>query len=99
MAAPRRGASRRTATPFTSRVTRIAHKLGEEGFGVARYACFLTRSLAAIALAFVLSAGAAAKGTRYVFVSNEKTNNIAVLDPNQDYKIINWIPTSHRLET
>jgi PQQ-dependent catabolism-associated beta-propeller protein len=31
-----------------------------------------------------------------VFVSHEKTNNVAVIDPKQDYKIIKWIQTSHR---
>jgi len=57
---------------------------------------------AKIALAFlflywlVQSATAKAEGTGYVFVSHEKTNNIAVLDPKQDHKIIKWIPTSHR---
>ena len=47
----------------------------------------------------VLLAGAnaaSAKGTGYVFVSHEKTNNIAVIDPKQDYKVIAWIDTSHR---
>ena len=44
----------------------------------------------------VMSVQANAKGTGYVFVSNEKTNNIAVLDPKQDYRVINWIETSHR---
>ena len=58
-------------------------------------ALFLTRSLPALALGLVLSAGAIAKDTGYVFVSNEKTNNITVIDPKQDYKIIQWIPTSH----
>ena len=43
-----------------------------------------------------LSTDAGAKGTGYVFVSHEKTNNIAVIDPRQDYKIIKWIPTSRR---
>jgi PQQ-dependent catabolism-associated beta-propeller protein len=44
----------------------------------------------------VLAVSANAKGTGYVFVSNEKTNNIAVIDPRQDYGIIKWIDTSHR---
>ena len=56
----------------------------------------MTRRLLALVLALVLSAGAEAKNTGYVFVSNEKTNNIAVIDPKQDYKIARWIPTSHR---
>lgn len=43
-----------------------------------------------------LSVAAHAKGTGYVFVSHERTNNIAVIDPKQDYKIIKWIDTSQR---
>ena len=50
----------------------------------------------ALVLAVVLAAEARAKDTGYVFVSDEKTNNVAVIDPKQDYKIIKWIPTSHR---
>ena len=56
----------------------------------------MTRSLSALVLALVLSVEAKAKDTGYVFVSNEKTNNIAAIDPKQDYKIIRWISTSHR---
>jgi len=52
--------------------------------------------LSALVLTLVLAASAGAKDTGYVFVSHEKTNNIAVIDPKQDYKIIQWIPTSHR---
>jgi DNA-binding beta-propeller fold protein YncE len=48
----------------------------------------------ALVLTLVLAASAA-KDTGYVFVSHEKTNNIAVIDPKQDYKIIQWIPTCH----
>ena len=59
-------------------------------------ACFMTRSLSLLVLGLLLSAEAKAKDTGYVFVSNEKTNNIAVIDPKQDYKIIRWILTSHR---
>jgi PQQ-dependent catabolism-associated beta-propeller protein len=47
-------------------------------------------------LCLALSRGASANGTGYVFVSHEKTNNIAVIDPKQDYKLIKWIPTSRR---
>jgi PQQ-dependent catabolism-associated beta-propeller protein len=47
-------------------------------------------------LCLALSGGASANGTGYVFVSHEKTNNIAVIDPKQDYKLIKWIPTSRR---
>ena len=50
----------------------------------------------ALVLTLVVAASARAKDTGYVFVSHEKTNNIAVIDPKQDYKIIQWIPTSHR---
>jgi DNA-binding beta-propeller fold protein YncE len=50
----------------------------------------------ALVLGLVLSAEARAKDTGYVFVSHEKTNNIAVIDPKQDYKVIKWIPTSRR---
>ena len=57
---------------------------------------FARQSLSAVALTLVLAASAGAKGTGYVFVSHEKTNNLAVIDPRQDYKIIQWIPTSHR---
>jgi PQQ-dependent catabolism-associated beta-propeller protein len=49
-----------------------------------------------LAIGLVFSAAAEAKGTGYVFVSHEKTNNIAVIDPKQDYKIIKWIQTSRR---
>jgi len=52
--------------------------------------------LLAFVLWLVLSAAGSAKDTGYVFVSHEKTNNVAVIDPRQDYKIIQWIPTSHR---
>jgi PQQ-dependent catabolism-associated beta-propeller protein len=56
----------------------------------------LTRRLLVLIVALALSGAATAKDTGYVFVSNEKTNNLAVLDPKQDYKLIHWIPTSHR---
>ena len=55
-----------------------------------------TRGLAAGLVWLGLATGAGAKGTGYVFVSHEKTNNIAVIDPKQDFRIIKWIPTSHR---
>ncbi|MBV9776171.1 MAG: hypothetical protein JO143_03885, partial [Acetobacteraceae bacterium] len=54
------------------------------------------RSAAIIVFWLCLAVGASARGTGYVFVSHEKTNNIAVIDPKQDYRIIQWIPTSHR---
>src|SRR5690242_6094527 len=34
--------------------------------------------------------------TGYVFVSHEQTNDIAVIDPQQNYRIIRWISTSRR---
>ena len=51
---------------------------------------------AAALLLGLLPSGAFAKGTGYVFVSHEKSNNIAVIDPKQDYKIVKWIDTSRR---
>jgi PQQ-dependent catabolism-associated beta-propeller protein len=96
MAAPWGKEFSRTARIFTSGVTKIAHKLGEEAFEIALGARFLTPSLPAVVLGLVLSAAATAKDTGYVFVSHEKTNNIAAIDPKQDYKIIKWISTSHR---
>ena len=55
----------------------------------------MLRSLVPMLLVLLCSQ-AGAKGTGYVFVSNEKTNNIAVIDPKQDYRVIKWIDTSHR---
>jgi YVTN family beta-propeller protein len=69
---------------FVTLVTRILFVL--------LLACFVSQVL----LALWLPAKASARGTGYVFVSYEKTNNIAVLDPGQDYKIIKWIETSQR---
>src|SRR5260370_33099171 len=56
----------------------------------------LMRSLVVLLLWLVLSVGASAKDTGYVFVSHERTNNIAVIDPKQDYRTIKWISTSRR---
>ncbi len=53
-------------------------------------------SVAAALLWLVPATAADAKGSGYVFVSHEKTNNVAVIDPKQDYKIIKWIATSRR---
>lgn len=47
-------------------------------------------------LLLLVSNATNARGTGYVFVSHERTNNIAVLDPKQDDRIIKWIDTSHR---
>jgi len=51
-----------------------------------------------VVLALVLAAGspASAKGTGYIFVSNERTNNILVYDPKKDYAQIKDIKTSRR---
>src|ERR1700692_623926 len=54
------------------------------------------RCLPMLVFGLVVSAHANARGTGYVFVSNEKTNNIAVIDPKQDYRVIKWIETSRR---
>jgi len=75
--------SRRRATVFARALWSRFGWLGFPTFGV-------------FILLLMLSEGAEAKGTGYVFVSHEKTNNVAVIDPKQDYKIIKWIPTSHR---
>ena len=56
----------------------------------------LKHILMALLLSVAVSTSAIASGTGYVFVSHEKTNNIAVIDPKQDYRIIKWIDTSHR---
>jgi PQQ-dependent catabolism-associated beta-propeller protein len=77
-------------------VTQTAHKLREQVFEIGLTVRFLARSLSALVLGLVLSVETEAKDTGYVFVSNEKTNNIAVIDPKQDYKVIRWISTSHR---
>src|SRR5580692_403939 len=56
----------------------------------------LRRPLLSALFSIVFSTAAIAKGTGYVFVSHEKTNNIAVIDPKQGSRIIKWIDTSHR---
>ena len=47
-------------------------------------------------LGLTLSTQATAKETGYVFVSNERTNNITVIDPGHEHRIIKWIQTSRR---
>jgi YVTN family beta-propeller protein len=47
-------------------------------------------------LSIVLGTRVNAEGTGYVFISNEDTNNITVLDSKLEYRIIKWIPTAHR---
>lgn len=44
----------------------------------------------------LLVSPALATDTRLVFVSNERSNDIAVVDPAQDFRIIKRIPTSRR---
>jgi PQQ-dependent catabolism-associated beta-propeller protein len=56
----------------------------------------LRRLLASLPFLVTFSTAAIAKGTGYVFVSHEKTNNIVVIDPKQGSRIIKWIDTSHR---
>lgn len=56
----------------------------------------LKRLASVFCFCLVLSTQTSAKGTGYVFVSNEKTNNVAVIDPKQEYRIVKWIVTSHR---
>jgi PQQ-dependent catabolism-associated beta-propeller protein len=50
----------------------------------------------ALWLGLAVSTQTVAKGTGYVFVSNEQTNNIAVIDPKQEDRVIKWIETSRR---
>ncbi|HUV32629.1 MAG TPA: hypothetical protein VMW31_03580, partial [Devosiaceae bacterium] len=57
--------------------------------------------LAGLVLAFaafgVLAVGpAAAAGTGYVFISNERTHNVLVFDPANDYALVKDISTSRR---
>jgi PQQ-dependent catabolism-associated beta-propeller protein len=61
-----------------------------------RTAGVLDRRLLVLLAWLASTPGAMAKDTGYVFVSHEKTNNIAVIDPKQNYQIITWISTSHR---
>src|SRR5256885_16533305 len=49
-----------------------------------------------LALVLAASGPARAKGTGYIFVSNERTNNILVYDPKKDYAQIKDIKTSRR---
>jgi PQQ-dependent catabolism-associated beta-propeller protein len=96
LVAPLERAISRAARRFASGATKIAQKRGEEVVEIGLDGRLVTRLLPVLALGLVLSAEAMAKDTGYVFVSNEKTNNIAVIDPKQDYKITHWIPTSNR---
>ena len=62
---------------------------GAEEMTVARHIVY------ASLLGLALPAHAGATGTGYVFVSNEQTNNVAVIDPKQEDSVIKWIKTSH----
>jgi DNA-binding beta-propeller fold protein YncE len=60
-----------------------------------------TRIFEALSLGLMLSTGpmlwstpTCAKGTGFVFVSSEKLNNVAAIDPKQDDRVIKWIETS-----
>src|SRR5579883_2424722 len=50
----------------------------------------------ALALLLLAPASAYASGTGYVFVSNEQSNDIAVLDPKSDYAVVARIATGRR---
>jgi PQQ-dependent catabolism-associated beta-propeller protein len=56
----------------------------------------LTRFLALLAALTVLVGTAEAAGTGYVFVSNERSNNVLVFDPANDYALVKDIKTSRR---
>ena len=53
------------------------------------------RTLLPLLLALALSTQTRAKSTGYVYVSNEGTNNIAVIDPYRAYQVVKWIATDH----
>ena len=44
--------------------------------------------LSTLFVCLALSTQASAKDTGYVFVSNEKTNDVAVIDPRQEDRVI-----------
>ena len=52
--------------------------------------------VAALSFALLASMPASAAGTGYVFVSNERTHNILVFDPANDYALVADIATSRR---
>ena len=60
---------------------------------------FLTRFLARLAALVLIIATvgtAEAAGTGYIFVSNERSNNVLVFDPANDYALVKDIKTSRR---
>jgi PQQ-dependent catabolism-associated beta-propeller protein len=50
--------------------------------------------ISTLLIGLAVSAQTSAKDTGYLFVSNEQTNNVAVIDPTQQHRVINWIRTS-----
>jgi YVTN family beta-propeller protein len=52
------------------------------------------RNLLGLLLWLSLSTQASATGTGYVFVADAKTNDIAVIDPKQSFRVVKWIGTS-----
>ena len=56
----------------------------------------LARLAALVAALLPRSAPAEAAGTGYLFVSNERSNNILVFDPANDYALVKDIKTSRR---
>jgi DNA-binding beta-propeller fold protein YncE len=53
------------------------------------------RTLVPLLIALALSTQTRAESTGYVYVSNEGTNNIAVIDPYRAYQVVKWIATDH----
>ena len=51
---------------------------------------------AAFSIAVLSSTPSSAAGTGYIFVSNERTHNVLVFDPANDYALVADIPTSRR---
>ncbi len=54
------------------------------------------RTTLMLMLGLTLSSETVARETGLVFVSNERTNNITVIDPRQEDRVVKWIHTSHR---
>ncbi|WP_146101625.1 YVTN family beta-propeller repeat protein [Rhodopila globiformis] len=80
------------AAMFLSRVSRIYYTLSRSLSPVHGMAW----TLLVLAATLLLPGKACAGHTGYIFVSHEQSNDIAVIDPQQDYRIIKWIRTSHR---
>jgi PQQ-dependent catabolism-associated beta-propeller protein len=56
----------------------------------------VSRLAIALLLSLALSTQTNARGTGYVFVSNEQTNTVAVIDSRHEDQVIKWIKTSRR---